>query len=225
MAYTFAKNMKHFTLLLALSIRLMAADIIVIMPSEDLVGPTIESLDDGELLKVPKLVPMQENQLVSYTFNNIKPGRYRVSYSSLEPIGFHETLMETLVTVSESSASTVYLFRPNEHSQLKIPKNIEIFLTNHYFNLMELTLVYDGSKVPFMQAKGTAWAIRYLRDDCEYHLKVWNHSFRGLPKEEEPTIIFDKKFRTVDRDLDPFSLGGIPKPRDNQSEQAAPRNR
>jgi hypothetical protein len=219
--------MRNLLLLPVLALRLMAGDIIVVVPSGDLAAPIVESLADGESLKIPEPVTAQENQLASHALTNIQPGRYRVSYLACDnPLGYNETLMETLVTVGESTTATVFLFRPQEHKKLKIPKEVEEFLSQHHDNLLELTVVYDGSKTPFMQARGGAWAIRYLRHDCEYHLKVWNHSFREFPKDpKDRTVIFDQMFRTVERDLDPFAPGGIQKEQKNQSEQAAPSNR
>jgi hypothetical protein len=213
--------MRTLLLLLALSLRLMAGEIIVVAPSGDLAAPVVESLADGESLKVPKPILTQENQLASYTFKNIKPGRYRVSYLACDnPLGCNETLMETLVNLGESTTETVFLFRPQEQQQLMLPKEVEEFLSQHHDNFLEVAVVYDGSKTSFMQARGGAWAIRYLRHDCEYHLKVWNHSFRHFPKNpKDRTVIFDQKFRTVARHLDPFAPGGIPKAQKRQSEQ------
>jgi hypothetical protein len=88
---------------------------------------------------------------------------------------------------------------------------------------MELTSVYDGSNVPFVQARENAGAIHYLRKDCEYTLKVWNHSFREFPKDsKDHYLIYEKTFRTVAREEDPFAPGGVPHGSDNESEQAAP---
>lgn len=205
--------MRTLLLLLALALRLMAGDIIVVVPSGDLAVPVVESLADGESLKVPVPILIQESQLASHTYTNIEPGRYRVSYLACDnPQGYNETLMETIVTVGDSTKETVFLFRPQEQQQLMLPKEVKEFLSQHHDNFLEVTVLYDGSKTPFMQARGGEWAIRYLRHDCEYRLKVWNHSFREFPKDpKDRTVIFDKKFRSVDLDLDPFAPSGVPR--------------
>jgi hypothetical protein len=209
-------------LLLALVAQAMAGDIIVVTPSNDLAVTTVESLATGEALNNPEPTPMQESLLKNYTFKQVEPGKYRVSYLACEnPLSFHETLMETLVTVGEGGSNIVYLFRPRDHGQLKIPKSIENFLRLNHDKLMELTAIYDGAKTQFVQARGGAWAIRYLRNDCEYRLKVWNHSFRDIPKDpKERAVIFERTFRAVDREPEPFSPSGIPREPTQQTEAA-----
>lgn len=212
-------------LLLALVAQAIAGDIVVVTPSGDLAATTVESLATGEALKNPEPTSTQESQLENRTFRQVKPGKYRVSYLACDnPLVIHETLMETLVTVGEGSSTIVYLFRPRDHEQLKIPKGIEDFLRLNHDNFMELTAVYDGTKTPFVQARGGAWAIRYLRNDCEYRLKVWDHSFREVPKDPKMrAVIFEQSFRTVKREPEPFSPGGIPRA-PTQQDEAMPSN-
>lgn len=208
---------------LALFLPLVAGEFHVITPARDLASARVESLTTGQALMNPEPILSQEGQVATFTFKGVEPGKYRVSYTACDnPMGFDETLMETLVTVSKTS-STVYLFRPQAHEQLMLPKEIEDFLKDHRDNLMELTAVYDGSKAPFVQAKGGVSAIGYLRNDCRYSLKVWNHSYRDFPKDpKERSVIYEKTFRTVAREMDPFEPGGVPHEAGKKSEHAAP---
>jgi hypothetical protein len=213
-------------ILLALLPPLIAGEILVVTPTNDFAAATVESLATGLALKNPEPKLSQEGQLTTFTFKDVEPGKFRISYMGLDdPLGFYKTLMETLVSIDKNSSTTVYLFRPRDSELLKLPKDIEKFLTLHRDNLMELTAVYDGSKEPFVQARGGAWAIGYLRDDCGYSLKVWNHSFRDFPKDpKDRSVIYEKTFRTVAREMDPFAPGGVPHESDKKSEQDAPSN-
>lgn len=195
--------MKLSLIHLALLSPLVAGDVLVITPARDSAGASVESLTTGQALDKPKPTLSQEGQLTTFTFKDVEPGKYRVSYMAYDnPMGFDEALMETLVTVGKTSTSTVYLFRPREQEQLMLPKDIEDFLKQHRDNLIELTAVYDGSKAPFVQARGGVWAIKYLRDDCGYSLKVWNHSYRDFPKDpKNRSVIYERTFRTVARGL------------------------
>ena len=216
--------MRTLLIYLTLLSALVAGEVHIVTPSEDFAVATVESITTGEALENPEPSLSQEGQVETFTFKKVKEGKYRVSYMALDnPMGFNETLMETLVTVSKTSTTTLYFFRPRERQQLMLPKDIEDFLIKHRDNLMELTAVYDGGKASFVQARGGAWAIGYLRNDCDYRLKVWNHSYQDFPKDpKDRSVIYEKTFRTVAREMDPFSPGGVPHGPDKKSEQAAP---
>ncbi len=199
---------------------LMAGEIIVIYPARDFAGVMVQSLTSGQALKETEPTLSQEAQVSTLTFEDVEPGKYRVSYSDVAlPVGYIQVLMETLVTVGKETTTTVYLFRPHERAQLMLPKDIEDFLKRHRDNLLELTAVYDGSKVPFVQVREGVGAINYLRNDCEYSLKVWNHSYREFPKDSH--VIYEKTFRTVAREVDPFAPGGVPHGSENKSEEGS----
>jgi hypothetical protein len=204
--------MKTLLIHLALISPLAAGEVHIITPASDSAGAIVESITTGEALKNPEPSLSQEGRVTTFEFKDVKEGRYRVSYMATDnPMGFHETLMETIVTVSKTSTTTLYLFRPRQNEQLMLPKDVEEFLIKHRNHMMELTAVYDGGKAPFVQAKGGAWAIGYLRNDCEYRLKVWNHSYEDFPnKPEDRSVIFEKTFRKEVREVEPFAPGGVP---------------
>jgi hypothetical protein len=219
--------MKTLLIHLAFVYPLMAGDILVITPAGELAGVSVQSITTGQALDNPEPSLSQEERVETFTFKNVEGGKYRISYMAYDnPMGFTETLMETLVTVSKTSNTTLYLFRPREHQQLMLPKDIEDFLIKHRDNLMELTAVYDGGKTSFVQARGGAWAIGYLRHDCNYSLKVWNHSYKDFPEDpKDRSVIYEKTFRTAAREIDPFAPGGVPHGSDKKSEPATPSNR
>ena len=113
-----------------------------------------------------------------------------------DPIGFHETVVETHVTVEETGRKRAFLFGCDGRPQFGAPKEVGEFLGKHERNLTELAVVYDGSKTEFPRIRGGKAAYtHYYRDHAEYHLKVWDHP--PAKSSQEPKLIFDKKFRAV----------------------------
>ncbi len=175
---------------------LIAGDLSVVTPNGAGGIAVIESMSESENIKNPEPRIQQEKQISVLEYKNLKPGKYRVSYVSVrDPFGFLDTFMETHVSIHKNDRQTVYLFEPVMMDGPTFPDDVSEFLEGHRQNLLELEAVYDGGRKSFDVARGGAGFIRFLRLDCEYHLKVWDHSYQKFPSDRK--VIFEKSFRAV----------------------------
>ena len=105
---------------LALLSPLVAGDVVVLTPANDLAGASVESITTGQALQMPEPTLSQEGRVRTFAFKHVEPGKYRVSYmASDNPWGFDETLMETLVSVSKTSSTTVYPISNIQYPMIK----------------------------------------------------------------------------------------------------------
>jgi hypothetical protein len=184
-----------------------AGEVRITIPAGTTTYVSASYIDSGEIVELPEPATAQENQIRVYHLADLKSGTYRISLvEAAEPLGRYRTLMETHVMVSKESKESVFLFEPTKAQILKLPDEVKDILRKNQGNYIELYACYENG-VRFPQVLNSANTIWYLRDDCEYDLKVFAHSFREYPL--EPQVIYEKKFRTIKREVDPFEPGGI----------------
>lgn len=178
-------------------------------PNDESGSAMVERISDAEYIEKPEKKIQQEGQIAILEFKNLQAGHYRVSYiSTLDPLAYLTTIMETHIEVNEKGSESVILFAPFVKQGAELPKDVKAFLMNHRENYLALTVTYDGSKNSFDLTRGRWFDICALRSDGEYHIKVWNHSYQEIPKERK--VIFEKTFRPASRP-EPFSESSDPK--------------
>lgn len=171
-------------------------DLRIIAPSFGLGFAKLEHLDSGEFLEIGEPIKRQEAQLFEYSVTNLPDGRYRVSYvNGGNPLGFVETFMETHVVVSNEETKTVFLHDTASGQVRDLPDEIKAFLAEHPKSYLELTYTFGESDHEFTQVRLNAWAIWYLRNDCDYTIRVWNHSYDELELPKKRSVIFEREFR------------------------------
>jgi len=200
---TFARIMKTIAFFIFANSSLFAGELRVTLPNDEAGSAMVERISDAEYIEKPEQQIQQEGQIAVLEFKNLQAGKYRVSYiSSLDPLAYLTTIMETHIEVHEKSKDSVILFAPFVKQGAELPKDVEAFLMNHRENYLTLNVTYDNSKKPFELTRGRWFDICPLRSEGEYHIQVWNHSYKEIPKVRK--VIFEKTFRPASRP-EPFS--------------------
>ena len=221
---TFANKMKILAFSLITNFTLMAGEVHVTLPNDDFGLALVESMTAEEPIHNPEPQIQQEGQIIVLEFRDLAPGKYRVAYiSALDPLAYLTTIMETQLEVGAISKHSVILLQPMRNGGLFLPKNVQNFLDTHRENYLTLEATYDGFSKIFELTRGCARNIQALRDDCEYRIVVWDHSYRE-PRRERKSI-FEATFRAVSPTTDPLSSEDTTHKNEeaNKSEMATPR--
>ncbi len=196
--------MKYTALLIISSLSLVAAELTVTIPNDGRGQVLVESMSNDSPVNNPEKRIIQERQIAFMEFKNLKNDEYLASYmSALDPMGYLETIMVTRIKICENDKYSVMLFQPWSGGY-ELPKDVQEFLSNHRQNYVELEAVYDGHKKRFAVSRGSWTFNSGLRQDCEYSIKIWDHSYQDYKKDRK--VIFEKTFRAIKPE---FNLYGI----------------
>lgn len=105
--------MKTIAFFLFANSLLVAGELRVTFPNDESGTALVERISDAEYIEKPEKQIQQEGQIAILEFKNLQAGHYRVSYiSSLDPLAYLTTIMETHIEVPEKGRESVILFAP-----------------------------------------------------------------------------------------------------------------
>jgi hypothetical protein len=181
---------------------IFAGTIVVIIPKNQNPGhfgtglPIVESYKEEGYIRENKIETQQEGQVETYTYNDVTPGRYRISLMGEgNPMGYVEKLSETHIQVTKSSTNRVFLY-PLQSPIPSLPEDVQLAIEQYQEKgEFELTMTFKGSDHRFIQSRGGGLEIHYLRPDCIYSLDIYTYQATDKNKNGfEIKTLYSKEF-------------------------------